>query len=153
MPDFDALVKLAMEGNPGPLHHALSDISARIAAFERRDMEKADYPPSVLAMFEVFAEVVQPNGMPKRGQPSKAKLGIIKVYKAWLRYTVKVGYERKRLWAQITKETGGMEIIDGKVYPMPAMKPADIAIQEIAEEFGISEGGALDLIYPDRRKK
>lgn len=153
MPDFNKLVKLALEGNPAPLHHALSDISARIKAFERRDMAKDDYPPIVLEMFRAFAEVAQPNGMPKRGQPSKEKLGIISAYRAWLRYTVQGNYENKRLMAQISKEVDGQEIINGHCFPMPAMKPSDIAIEEISGEFGVSEGAIFDLIYPDRRKK
>lgn len=132
-PDFESLVKMAMEGRPEPLQHALQQLSAKL----RRPLTDADYPECVHMMFKAFAPFAQVNGMPNPGRPSKdpdqARLRL--AYQKWVDALVLDSYEEKLLWLQIAKENDGGEIIDGEKCPIH-QKPSDRAYELIAVEFG-----------------
>lgn len=148
-PDFAELVAMALDGRPGPLQHALKQLALRL----RRPLTREDYPQCVLDMLEAFAPFAQDNGMPKRGRPSSDpdKERMRFAYRAWVDSLVREGYENNRLMAQITKETGGREVIGKDAYPIDG-EPSDHAHEVVGDEFGVGPDAIKKLIRKSRKK-
>lgn len=147
--DFVALVALALDGRPGPLQHALKQLALRL----RRPLTSADYPQCVLNMLEAFAPFAQANGMPKRGRPSSdpEKEQMRVAYRAWVDSLVRDGYKKNRLMAQITKESGGREIIGKDDYPID-VEPSDHAHGVVGDEFGVGSDAIKKMLRKARKK-
>jgi len=148
-PDFSALVDMAMDGRPGPLQHTLRLLSAKL----HRPLTDADYPECVHKMFKAFSPFAQANGMPNPGRPSKdtdqERLRL--AYQKWVNALVLDGYEEKLLLIQITKETGGRELIGKHPYPIND-EPSEHAHQEIGDEFGVGPDAIKKRLKKARKK-
>jgi hypothetical protein len=148
MIDLDPLVSQAWEGKPAALVHELNRMLARIVATEGRQMVMADLPESAQKFFTAIGSVQRTSG-----RPSKANAEILAVQRAYYRAAARFAFEQKRAFISFAKSTGARELIGRTDYPMQDIKPANYALQDMAETSGLSEGALLDLIYPDRHKK
>lgn len=148
--DWEALSREARDGKPSGLLRALREY-ARLAQHKLQHVD--DYPPAVAALLHDFGRVAQGNGRSKRGRPSKENADLKKAYRAWLRAVARDGYEAKcEMWALAKWVPGARECIDGSSNPLPNGCPSILALQDVADDLGISFEAARDLVFPDRRK-
>lgn len=139
-PDFEHLVAEALEGRPAPLCQALKVM--------RWKGSVAELPPCVADMFRRFGEVGRARGRPRKGEEK-----IRAAFRAFVRLNARQIYETERVLAQITADIGGKEIISGREFPPPSIPPSIIALDVIADQLGLSQDAARDLVFPARRKK
>jgi hypothetical protein len=146
--DLDEIVAQAWQGRPAALVDAINMMRARIAATENRIMKMADLPESAQEFFRAIGSVSR-----TRGRPSKANARLLELKRAYDRAAARWVFDQKRAAFAFATRSGAQEVIGRDTYPLPDMKPSDHAVEDMADETGLSEGTLLDLIYPDRHKR
>nr|MBL8457113.1 hypothetical protein [Zoogloeaceae bacterium] len=126
--------------------NAEADLEA-VAWGEKFEKEHGRYP-----VFEDVPRCFHRPPKKKMGRPKKALLRWINARRAWFRFFARRSFEIKREWLALAKGNEGWRCFGFDQLGMKDATPSDLALEIVADEFGISESYALDLIYPDRRK-